>query len=608
LVKATFEKRRQKGDFDKFLRDGKSSQSPTKFEQSIAYEDLLALSNDQSVSSPHSADNLDLILVPSFHSWDGCYANNGWMQECPDPLTRLTWDNAILISPKLAKELEASSGVQILSSPTMLNKQGVIAPDTAIFNLGKENAPMARIKVGDTVVEGPLHVQPGLANYSIVASLGFGRRKVGRVGEGTGFDAYPLLEGGERIVSGAQLDLEGLGRMKLANVQEHWSMEGRAIIREGTTEEYEKKPDFVAKMGMESHSPPVYGKDKGMSLQEKATTTPRGASSYEHPDHKYEGSDVYGLHQWGMTIDLNRCTGCSACVVACQSENNIPIVGKDQVLRGREMHWIRMDRYFSSEERDGAEIPEDVQVSFQGMACSQCETAPCESVCPVNATVHDEEGLNAMAYNRCVGTRYCANNCPYKVRRFNFFDWNKRAIGEFYEGPLGDKNDPLPSLQKNPDVSVRMRGVMEKCTYCVQRIQEAKIRTKVKVQQAKQLATGENGAELKLEREDLKVPDGTIKPACQQVCPADAIVFGDISDPDSEVSKLKTSNRDYSVLGYLETRPRTTYLAKIRNPNPAMPNSYSTPHAAGEYDRRAHSGTGSHGHGDDQTESGGHHK
>ena len=366
-------------------------------------------------------------------------------------------------------------------------------------------------------------------------------------------------------------------------------MEGRAIIREANAEHYQEEHDFVSHMGMESHSPPIYGKDeKNMSLRDKARETPRGASSYEHPDHKFEGSDDFGFHQWGMTIDLNRCTGCSACVVACQSENNISVVGKDQVLRGREMHWIRMDRYFSSDERDGGEIPEDVQVSFQGMACSQCETAPCESVCPVNATVHDEEGLNAMAYNRCVGTRYCANNCPYKVRRFNFFDWNKRAEGEYYEGPLGDKRDPLPSLQKNPDVTVRMRGVMEKCTYCVQRIQEAKIRTKVTAQRKKQLASGKNGADLKLSEAELKVPDGTIQTACQQACPAEAISFGDISDENSEVSKLKESDRNYSVLGYLETRPRTTYLAKLRNPNPAMPDKYADPYTTTEYERRTH--------------------
>jgi molybdopterin-containing oxidoreductase family iron-sulfur binding subunit len=275
-------------------------------------------------------------------------------------------------------------------------------------------------------------------------------------------------------------------------------------------------------------------------------------------------------------------------VVACQSENNIPVVGKDQVLRGREMHWMRLDRYYSSAERNGDEIPSDVQVSFQGVSCMHCETAPCESVCPVNATVHDEEGLNAMAYNRCVGTRYCANNCPYKVRRFNFFDWNKRDINQLYQGPLGDKNDSLPAMGKNPDVTVRMRGVMEKCTYCVQRIQEAKIRVKVKAQRNANLATGNDGADLKLSTQDIKVPDGTIRPACQQVCPSDGVAFGDLSDPNSRVSQLKNDPRDYAVLGYLNTRPRTSYLAKVRNPNPAMPDFSDSPHSYREYHDKAY--------------------
>ncbi|MBG28896.1 MAG: hydrogenase [Opitutae bacterium] len=651
LVKETFSEISGNADFNFFLREGCWKHSPKKFFAKINFDDLDFSLTDLKPSLP-AVDNLDVMLVPSFHAWDGAYANNGWMQECPEPLTKLTWDNAIIISPRLAKELEKRSGVQILPKATMLNKKGVVAPDTAVLDRGKEDAPLANLKIGDSEVTGPLHVQPGLANYSLVVPLGYGRRVVGRVGEGTGFDAYPLLRNGNRILSGASLNLlesnysicltddhghslgtigkivadspeqavsrfkeekgeqkhklvatkssdKPLGRHKLANVQEHWSMEGRAIIREATAAQYKEKQDFVNHMGMESHSPPIYGKDKGMSLKDKAQTTPRGASSYEHPDHKYEHSDEFGLHQWGMAIDLNRCSGCSACVVACQSENNIPIVGKDQVLRGREMHWNRMDRYFSSEEREGAEIPEDVQVSFQGISCFHCETAPCESVCPVNATVHDEEGLNAMAYNRCVGTRYCANNCPYKVRRFNFFDWNKRADGEFYKGPLGDKNDPLPNLQKNPDVTVRMRGVMEKCTYCVQRIQEAKIRTKSEAQRKKQLATGKNGAELKMEVSELKVPDGTIKTACQQVCGSDAITFGDLSDENSAVSKMKASDRNYSVLGYLETRPRTTFLARLRNPNPSMPkkHSYKKPYSYQEYDRRAHGGDHHEGNG-----------
>ena len=270
-------------------------------------------------------------------------------------------------------------------------------------------------------------------------------------------------------------------------------------------------------------------------------------------------------------------------MVACQSENNIPIVGKDQVLRGREMHWMRIDRYFSAEKYDQAEVPEDVQVSFMGVSCQHCENAPCEQVCPVNATVHDRQGLNVMAYNRCVGTRYCANNCPYKVRRFNFFDWNKRQIGEFYKGPLGPVDEPeLHKMQKNPNVTIRMRGVMEKCTYCTQRIEAAKI-------DQKRIA-GASG--------NVKVPDGKIKTACQQVCPTDAITFGDISDANSEVSRMKASDRNYSVLGYLNVRPRTTYLARLRNPNPKMPDAYKKPYAYAQYKDRYGSAASASGHDD----------
>ena len=537
-----------------------------------------------------STDSLEVLLIPDFHAWDGQFANNGWMMECPQPITKLTWDNAILISSVLAKELDAKyPDLGLLPKPTMLNESGQIAPDAAVFDHGKQKAPLVKILVDDHhQIEAPLYVQPGLADYTVVSTVGLGRSRVGRVGSGTGFNTTSLLHvNGNRISTGASMEPTGEFHI-LANVQEHWSMEGRAIVRETNAKYYSEHEDFAQHMGAESHSPPMWGKDQDASLKEKTTSTPRGNSAYEHPDHTYEHSDTFGIHQWGMSIDLNQCTGCSACVVACQSENNIPVVGKDQVLRGREMHWIRLDRYFSSTNREGAELPSDVQVSYQGVACMHCETAPCESVCPVNATVHDEEGLNAMAYNRCVGTRYCANNCPYKVRRFNFFDWNKRETDELYEGPLGDKNDSLPDMGKNPDVTVRMRGVMEKCTYCVQRIQQSKIQVKVTAQRSAKLSSGKDGADISLETEDLKVPDGTIKTACQQVCPSDAIAFGDLSDPESEVSKLKTNPRDYSVLGYLNTRPRTTFLAKVRNPNPQMPDYTKKPHSYREYSDKAY--------------------
>jgi molybdopterin-containing oxidoreductase family iron-sulfur binding subunit len=454
---------------------------------------------------------------------------------------------------------------------------------------------MVQLELNGKVLEVPIHVLPGLANYTAILPYGMGRRIVGRVGEDVGFNTYPLRNSdGMGFVSGVKIT-PTQDRYYLANTQEHWSMEGRAIVRESTADYYAKHPDFVSKMGVESHAPDNYGYDADKTLAEKSLNQYRGNSSYVHPKFNTPDSNVKiwkdkenlmtAKQQWGLAIDLNSCTGCSACIVACQSENNIPIVGKDQVLRGREMHWMRLDRYFSAEKYDASSIPEDVQVSFMGMSCVHCENAPCESVCPVNATVHDKEGLNTMAYNRCVGTRYCANNCPYKVRRFNFFDWNKRQIGEFYKGPLGPVDEPeLEKMQANPDVTVRMRGVMEKCTYCVQRIQSAKINQK-------RIAGASN---------DTHVPDGTIKTACQQVCSNDAITFGDISDPNSEVSKMKASDRNYSVLGYLNVRPRTTYLARLRNPNKLMPDYYKKPYAYKAYKDRygsKQSATSGHGHG-----------
>ena len=591
-------------DFNQFLKQGiLDSISYSSYTGTVDISALAQLLNQASTQKVNlGLSNLELRFIPSFHAFDGRYANNGWMMECPDPITKLTWDNALLISPRLAKELESAYGVSIFATSTSMNEEGAffksakgeLQKNSSVFKRGKESAVIAQIKVGNNQLEIPMHVVPGLANYTVILPYGMGRQLVGRVGENVGINTYGLrTSDGMGFITGVELKATEK-RFFLANTQEHWSMEGRAIVREGTVDYYKKNPDFVNQMGVESHAPANYGYKDKASLADKSQNQYRGNSAYVHPKFNEPDPNVKvwkgkeelypNNQQWGMTIDLNTCTGCSACVVACQSENNIPIVGKDQVLRGREMHWIRLDRYFSAEKYKASEVPEDVQVSFMGMTCAHCENAPCESVCPVNATVHDKEGLNTMAYNRCVGTRYCANNCPYKVRRFNFFDWNKREIGEFYKGPLGPVEEPeLEKMRANPDVTVRMRGVMEKCTYCVQRIQAAKINQK-------SIAGASN---------DTAVPDGTIKTACQQVCPNDSISFGDISDPNSEVSMMKASDRNYSVLGYLNVRPRTTYLARLRNPNKLMPDYYKKPYAYKAYKDRYGSSqatSGDHSH------------
>ncbi|BET69619.1 TAT-variant-translocated molybdopterin oxidoreductase [Opitutales bacterium ASA1] len=568
--------------FKRFLHEGVLEGTGYRAASGFSVGQLAALVSAAPAPLSPTADSLEVVFAADLKLDDGRFVNNGWLQECPDPISKLTWDNAINVSPRLAAEL------------------GIVAKDSALqitrknpnsFDIGKQTAPWARISVDGRSVEGPVHIQPGLANYTVILPLGYGRSRTGRIGTGSGFNAYSVRTTDSlSFAQGGKIELIPGRSSKLANTQEHWSMEGRAIVREANLEDYVAHPDFVDTMGMESHTPPVYGKDTDMPLAGKVSTSPRGQSLYEHPN--LDGSthpNIDGTHQWGMTIDLNVCTGCNACVVACQSENNIPIVGRDQVRRGREMHWIRLDRYYSDGRtlgeafggKQNSEIPEDPQVSLQPVGCLHCETAPCETVCPVNATVHDEEGLNTMAYNRCVGTRYCANNCPYKVRRFNFFDFNQRRIDSLYSGPTAPKGMPeLVQMSKNPDVTVRMRGVMEKCTYCVQRIQEAKIAAKVRARGSA----------------DVVVRDGELKVACQQVCPTEAIVFGNLLDPESKVSKAKASNRDYSLLGYLNTRPRTTYLARIRNPNRDMPDYRDLPLSRVEYDAR--NPHGDHGHGD----------
>ncbi len=559
---------------------------------------LVNLDGVQAFAAPAlSFDALEVRILPSTQSGDGLYANNGWLAESPDPMSKTSWENVILISPKLAKKLEIEPSAGVITQLGALNRNINEVID------GKLIAHIAKLTLDGVTIKGPVFIMPGMADFTIGLQLGFGRSIAGRVATrvpdrlqgrvvGNGFNVYPFVNSASPSVrTGVRLELTG-EKAPVCNSQDHWSMEGRDILREGNAEDLHNNQNF-AKLGIDGHAPAVYGKDENMSPAQKAITTPRGNSAYEHPNHTvapnvavWKGNeDKFPLlQQWGMSIDLNTCTGCNACVTACQAENNIPVVGRDQVLKGRNMQWLRLDRYFfDGRDKAGTEIPEDPQVTFMGVACQHCETAPCETVCPANATVHDDQGLNTMAYNRCIGTRYCANNCPYKVRRFNFLDYNKREAGHYYEGPLGPAKLPkdpadLPQMQKNPDVSVRMRGVMEKCTYCVQRIQEAKIQAKVRAKDS----------------DNIKVADGTILVACQQACPAEAIEFGDITDPDSRVSKAKASTRTYGALTYLNTRPRTTYQAKLRNINSRMPGAIRMPLSRKEMIGRENQGE-SHG-------------
>lgn len=544
IVRASFQG--SEGEWKKFLHDGFAAGSTAapaapRFDAGGVVRGLAAF-------KPVSGE-LEVVLHRSAGVDDGRFNNNGWLMECPDPITKVSWDNVLQVSPATARALGVS--------------------ECAHAHDGQYDQIVLKLTVAGRSIEAPVWIQPGLADNTVAIALGYGRTATGRIGTKVGADVYPLFQNATRHLTVGKLERVAR-KHRVAATQEHGMMEGRPVIREANLDQFKAKPEFAKNMDLDSHLPHY--------VPEK--TVPDGRNPgrlqnlYEHPYDQHPET-MSKIHQWGMTVDLQSCVGCNACVVACQSENNIPIVGKDQVTRGREMLWMRIDRYYSTNAkedlRDRVE-GDDPQMVVQPMFCQHCEAAPCESVCPVNATVHDEEGLNVMAYNRCIGTRYCANNCPYKVRRFNWFDFNKRETdygaaqdqlflntGNLYKGPLAQDRNSAPEweiikLIKNPDVSVRMRGVMEKCTFCVQRIEQAKIAQKVKV--------GNSG--------EVAVPDGTIKTACQQVCPAEAIVFGNILDSESQVSQLKKNPRNYTVLGFLDNRPRVTYLARIRNPNAAV--------------------------------------
>jgi len=440
-----------------------------------------------------TAEHAELVLVPDTKVFDGRFANNGWLQELPDAITKITWDNALLISPATARDI------------------------------GVSDSEVASVKAHGVMMELPVYVLPGMARNCAAVALGYGRTAAGQVGNGVGADTYKFrTTAAPAILSG--VTIRGTGRSyELATTQDHFPIDtiGFAernrrvadMVRETSLDAYLERPEIIHE---QEHHPPL------ISLWK---------------DQEYEGE------QWGMAIDLNTCIGCNACIVACQAENNIPVVGRQQVLNQREMQWIRLDRYFKTAPGVTSDEVDDAQIVFQPMACVQCENAPCEQVCPTAATQHTADGLNAMVYNRCIGTRYCSNNCPYKVRRFNFFNYHNDLAA-------------TTKMQFNPEVTVRSRGVMEKCTFCVQRIEAVRIAAR---------------------NDSRPIADGEIMPACAQTCPTKAISFGNLNDPSSEVSRSREDHRSYAVLAELNIRPRTHYLARLSNPAAGAPSPHEGP-------------------------------
>lgn len=479
IVRERWQQQAGAGDFEKWWR--RALHDGVVPDTALAGR-TLTVRTDFAAVAPNSApaQGLEIVFRPDPSTYDGRFANLGWLQELPKPLTKLTWDNVIYLSPRTAEKLGL---------------------DRVIGSRGGEVwSEIVELRFDGRTVRGPAYLVPGHADDCATVFMGYGRERAGRVGSKIGYNAAVIRTTGA-MWAGTGAELRRTGEAyQLASTQLHFLMEGRDLVRATTLEEYVQNPEIVHERG---HEPP-----EDLSL---------------YPQYQYDG------YRWAMAIDVSACIGCNACIVACQAENNIPVVGKEQVARSREMHWLRVDTYY-----EGA--PENPTAYFQPIPCQQCEKAPCEVVCPVNATVHSAEGLNDMVYNRCVGTRYCSNNCPYKVRRFNYF---------LYQ----DWETPTYKMMRNPEVTVRSRGVMEKCTYCVQRIQAAKIEA------------GKDGR---------RVRDGEVLTACQAVCPTEAIVFGDLNDPNSRVAKLKAEKRNFSLLGELNVRPRTSYLAALRNPNPEL--------------------------------------
>lgn len=505
-------------NFDKAIHDGLiaasnfSTVDAPSFDCQAIYKDFLKIENRASTK-----DSLELIIDFDRSVLDGRFANHGWLQEMPDPVTKINWGNALYMSPTAARDFAIKSGV----------KKNAYVADIVKITADGQNLLL------------PVFVVPGLADYSLVTTLGYGRKKAGDVGDNVGYDNYGLIKDfSTRVFQGVKLEKTG-SQAKISSTQEQFAMNGDVVQKIDVLSLQSRDPARKTNVA-EYVKNPTAAKDAGIP---KNLLVNEPGKQEKVPLQITDGWDYSKGNQWGMVIDLAKCTGCNACVIACQSENNIPVVGKEQVIRGRIMHWLRVDRYFVGDVKNPLAISQPVP-------CQQCENAPCEPVCPVAATSHDAEGLNAMTYNRCVGTRYCANNCPYKVRRFNYFDFTH--TGNLHVEAKEVARQKTIKLQRNPDVTVRYRGVMEKCTYCTQRIQEAK------------MAARREG------RDHNNLPDGAVTPACAQTCPAEAITFGNINDEDSKVSALKKVDRNYTMLDILNSRPRTSYLSMLRNPHPDL--------------------------------------
>ncbi|HEU4413741.1 MAG TPA: TAT-variant-translocated molybdopterin oxidoreductase [Candidatus Angelobacter sp.] len=493
LVQTYWKTQHPAADFESWWRravhDGFVSDAP------VAVRQVSGKLGSLPAMQPANPGAIEVSFRPDPTIFDGSFVNNAWLQETPKPLSRNTWDNVAMISPAMAQ----AWGLY------QLNDQNDHQSD---------NQRVIEVEFQGRKVKAPYWPQPGHPDNAVTLFLGYGQKKAGRVGTDTGYNAYQIRPSGAQYIGANATINVTKDSWDIAVTQGHFKMEEREPVKVATLEEFIKNRNFAHE-----------------NKEEEPHDRP-GIPESLYPD--YRDKNWYKEYAWGLSIDLNSCVGCQACAVACQSENNISVVGKEQVQRGREMQWIRIDAYYEGS-------PANPSVYFQPVPCMQCEDAPCEPVCPVGATVHSTEGLNDMVYNRCVGTRYCSNNCPYKVRRFNFFLFNNM--------PGTDWDTASLKLGRNPDVTVRSRGVMEKCTYCIQRITAARIAA---------------------EKEDRRIKDGEIKTACQQVCPTEAITFGDIRDPNSAVAKLKNGPRRYDLLAELNTRPRTTYVAAVRNPNPKL--------------------------------------